>query len=130
MNVLFVCTENAGRSQLAEHLFNTAAPEGHEARSSGTKPREAIYPTVVEALAKRGIEAGKARTKVLDQDLIDWADRVVTMGCADECPATGKPTEDWDLQDVKDLPPEEVELVAADIEVRIRGLLEDAPASG
>lgn len=123
MNILFVCTENAGRSQIAEHLFGFSARGFHQARSAGTRPAEAVYPTVVEALARRGIDASAARPKPLTQDLLEWADRVVTMGCGDECPVTGKPTEDWDLPDLKGLSADEVHEVAVQIAARLSKLL-------
>ena len=125
MNVLFVCTENAGRSQLAEHLFDVSAKGFHEARSAGTRPRDEVYPTVVEALRLRGVDASDARPKPLTQDLIDWADRVVTMGCGDECPATGKPTEDWELPDVAGKSQEEVEEIAVEVAKRLSKLLKE-----
>jgi protein-tyrosine-phosphatase len=124
MNVLFVCTENAGRSQIAEHLFNAAAGDHHRARSAGTRPRAAVYPDVVETLRRRGMDATSARPKALTTDLLDWADRVVTMGCGDECPVTGKPTEDWELPDVRGAPAEGVERIAEEIDRRMSGLLE------
>jgi protein-tyrosine-phosphatase len=123
VNILFVCTENAGRSQLAEHLFNASAGRLHEARSAGTKPREAVYPEVIEALRLRGIDAAGAVPKALTPKLIDWADRVVTMGCGDECPVTGKPTEDWDLPDVAGKSQAEVEEVSVEVAKRLSGLL-------
>jgi arsenate reductase len=125
MNVLFVCTENAGRSQIAEHLFNASVSDKHEARSAGTRPRHAIHPEVVEVLGRRGVKAPGARPKPLSPDLLDWADRVVTMGCGDECPVTGKPTEDWELLDVKGATGEQVEGIALEIERRMAGLLRE-----
>ena len=123
MNVLFVCTENAGRSQLAEHLFNASAAGLHEARSAGTKPREAVYPEVIEALRLRGIDATGAVPKSLTPELTEWADRVYTMGCGDECPVTGKPTEEWDLPDVAGKSQAEVEEIAVEVAKRLSGLL-------
>lgn len=130
MNVLFVCTENAGRSQLAEHLFNAAARDHHQARSAGTRPRDAVYPDVVEALRRRGVDATGAHPKPLSTDLLNWADRVVTMGCGDECPVTGKPTEDWELPDVRGASAEDVEGIAEEIDRRMARLLGelDVPA--
>jgi protein-tyrosine-phosphatase len=125
VNVLFVCTENAGRSQIAEHLFNASA-QGHDhARSAGTRPAEPVHPAVVEVLAARGIDASGARPKPLSDDLIAWADRVVTMGCGDQCPVTGKPTEDWDLPDVAGLPAAEVQEVAVRIAARLAKMLKE-----
>jgi arsenate reductase len=130
VNVLFVCTENAGRSQIAEHLFNAAARDHHHARSAGTRPRDAVYPDVVEALRRRGVDAAGAYPKPLSTDLLDWADRVVTMGCGDECPVTGKPTEDWELADVGGASAEKVEGIAEEIGRRMARLLGelDVPA--
>lgn len=129
MNVLFVCTENAGRSQLAEHLFNATADDHHQARSAGTRPRDQVYPDVVRSLSRRGVDATGARPKPLTPDLLEWADRVVTMGCGDECPVTGKPTEDWDLADVRGATAEGVESIAQDIERRLGRLFEELDAS-
>jgi arsenate reductase len=125
VNVLFVCTENAGRSQLAEHMFNAAAGGQHHARSAGTRPREAVYPDVIKALRARGIEPTGPRPKPLTPELLGWADRVVTMGCGDECPVTGKPTEDWALPDVRGASAADVEKIAAEIGRRMTRLLED-----
>lgn len=129
MNVLFVCTENAGRSQIAEHLFNAAASDRHKARSAGTRPRDAVYPAVVETLGRRDVDATAARPKALTPDLLKWADRVVTMGCGDECPVTGKPTEDWDLPDVRGASAGGVEKIADEIDRRMAGLLEELGTS-
>ena len=130
MNVLFVCTENAGRSQLAEHLFNAAAGDHHRARSAGTRPRVSVYPDVIATLRRRGIDATGARPKALTTDLLEWADRVVTMGCGDECPVTGKPTEDWELPDVRGASAEGVVRIAEEINRRTTRLRDElgAPA--
>lgn len=125
MNVLFVCKENAGRSQLAEHLFNASVRGLHEGRSAGTTPREEVYPAVLQALTRRGIDAGAARPKPLTDELLTWADRLVTMGCADECPAAGVPTEDWELQDVGPASQEQVEEIAVEIAKRLSKLLRE-----
>jgi len=125
VNVLFVCKENAGRSQLAEHLFNASVGGVHEARSAGTTPREAVHPTVIEALRLRGVDASGASTKALTTELTDWADRVVTMGCGDECPVTGKPTEDWELADVAGASQDEVEEIAVQVAKRLSKLLKE-----
>jgi arsenate reductase len=129
VNVLFVCTENAGRSQIAEHLFNAAARDHHRARSAGTRPRDAVYPDVVRVLKSRGVDATGAQPKPLTPDLLRWADRVVTMGCGDECPVTGKPTEDWELPDVRGASAEGVEKIAEEISRRMARLLDELDAS-
>jgi len=123
VNVLFVCKENAGRSQLAAHMFNASVLGLHEARSAGSTPRDSVYPTVIEALRLRGIDASGATTKPLTTELTDWADRVVTMECGDECPNTGKPTEDWELPDIAGKSQDEVEEIAVEIAKRLSKLL-------
>jgi len=125
VNVLFVCRENAGRSQLAEHLFDASAGGLHEARSAGTTPAAAIYPTVIEALRLRGVDPSGATPKPLTEELTGWADRVVTMGCGDECPVAGKPTEDWELPDVAGASQEEVEEIAVQVARRLSKLLKE-----
>src|SRR5437763_15965153 len=125
MHVLFVCTENAGRSQIAEHLFNASANGLHEAHSAGTKPAASVHPAVIDVLASRGVDASGARPKALTGDLIDWADRVVTMGCGDECPVTGKPTEEWDFPDVAGASQDEVERIAVEIAKRLSTLMNE-----
>jgi arsenate reductase len=125
VNVLFVCRENAGRSQLAAGLFNASVRGLHEARSAGSKPRDAVYPEVIEALRLHGVDATGATPKPLTTDLTDWADRVVTMGCGDECPNTGKPTEDWDLPDVAGKSQDEVEEIAVEVAKRLSKLLHE-----
>jgi arsenate reductase len=125
VNVLFVCRENAGRSQLAEGLFNASVRGLHEARSAGSAARDAVYPEVIEALRLRGVDASEAVTKGLTPELTEWADRVVTMGCGDECPVTGKPTEDWDLPDVAGKSQSEVEEIAVEVAKRLSKLLRE-----
>jgi len=126
VHLLFVCTENAGRSQIAEHLFNASVGgTGHQARSAGTKPAHAVHPAVVEVLAGRGVDATQAVPKGLTAELTEWADRVVTMGCGDQCPVTGKPTEDWDLPDVAGRSVPEVQEVTVRIAARLAKLLKE-----
>src|SRR5947208_1766749 len=104
-------------------MFNASALGLHEARSAGTTPRDAVYPTVIEALRVRGVDAAGAVPQALSVELTDWADRVVTMGCGDECPVTGKPTEDWDLPDVGEKSQAEVEEAAVEVAKRLSKLL-------
>ena len=78
---------------------------------------------MVEALRLRGVDASEAVPKALTPELTDWADRVVTMGCGDECPVTGKPTEDWDPPDVAGKSQAEVEEVAVEVAKRLSKLL-------
>jgi arsenate reductase len=123
--VLFVCLHNAGRSQISEALFARAAGDGHEARSAGTTPAERVHPEVLAAMRELGIDlAGRTPRKLTDEDA-EWADVVVTMGCGDECPyLPGKRYIDWDLEDPKGRPLEDVCATRDEIERRVAGLIE------
>jgi arsenate reductase len=126
MNVLFVCIQNAGRSQMAEALFERAADARHEARSAGSRPAERVHPEVVEVMRERDMDLADRTPRGLDRSDLEWADLVVTMGCGDECPVIpGKRYVDWELADPAGLPLEEVRAVRDEIERRISALLTD-----
>jgi protein-tyrosine-phosphatase len=98
--VVFVCVQNAGRSQMAEALFNRAAEGRALARSAGSRPAEAVHPIVVEGMAEIGIDLSAAKPKGIGPDVLDGADWVVTMGCGDECPVVpGAKRVDWEVAD-------------------------------
>ena len=126
MNVLFVCLHNAGRSQMSQALFERAAGAGHQARSAGTEPATRVHPNVVAAMREVGIDLGGRVPQLLTNDLAQWADVVITMGCGDACPVIpGTRYIDWELPDPKDLPLDEVRDIRADIEQRVSGLVKD-----
>ena len=107
--VLFVCVQNAGRSQMAEALFTAVAEGRHEARSAGTAPAEHVHPEVVAAMRELGVDLESRVPHELDQADAEWADVIVTMGCGDACPyIPGKRYVDWELEDPAGLPPDEV----------------------
>jgi arsenate reductase (thioredoxin) len=122
--LLFVCLHNAGRSQMSEALFTRAAAGQHEARSAGTEPGAGIHPEVVEAMNELGIDlAGRIPRKLSTADA-EWADVVVTMGCGDKCPyIPGKRYLDWELEDPKGQPIEEVRRTRDEIERRVIELI-------
>lgn len=123
-HVLFVCLHNAGRSQISEALFERAAEGRHEARSAGTNPGERVHPEVAEAMSEIGIEIADRAPQKLKRDQAEWADVVVTMGCGDECPyIPGKRYIDWELEDPKGRPVEEVRATRDEIERRVGDLL-------
>jgi arsenate reductase (thioredoxin) len=123
--VLFVCVRNAGRSQMAETLFERAADGRHEARSAGSRPAERVHPEVVTAMAELGIDLSGRVPQGLTQADAEWADVVVTMGCGDECPfIPGKRYIDWDLEDPGGRPLEDVRGIRDDIARRVDGLLQ------
>ena len=121
--VLFVCHQNAGRSQMSQALFDRIADGRHESRSAGTRPADRVHPVVVEAMREIGIDVAAHRPQKLTDDLARWADLVVTMGCGDECPyIPGKRYIDWDLPDPAGQPLDHVRLVRDDIDGRVREL--------
>ena len=123
-NVLFVCKQNAGRSQMSDALFARAAGGRHESRSAGTRPAEQVHPVVAEAMREIGIDISGNRPQKLTDDLAQWADVVVTMGCGDECPyIPGKRYIDWDLTDPADKPLADVRAIRDDIRRRVGDLL-------
>ena len=129
--VLFVCIQNAGRSQIAQALFERAAAGRHEARSAGSRPAAAVHPEVVDVMAEAGIDLSGKVPHELDMEDMRWADLLVTMGCGDECPyVPGKRYIDWELRDPKDLPIEEVRAVRDHIEQRVAGLVKELDLAG
>jgi len=122
--VLFVCLHNAGRSQMSQALFERAAGGRHEARSAGTEPAERVHPEVVEAMRELDIDLAGRTPRKLSDELAEWADVVVTMGCGDACPyIPGKRYVDWDLPDPTSLPLDEVRALRDDIAHRTEALV-------
>jgi len=124
--VLFVCVENAGRSQMAEAF---AKKHGMNARSAGTIPSAQINPTVVDAMRERGIDISSNQPKILTPELIRDARLVVTMGCSIEeaCPKPivaqmQKKLIEWHLEDPKGKPLGEVRKIRDEIESKVRDL--------
>src|SRR5437867_3909536 len=96
-NVLFVCVQNAGRSQIAQALYEQL---GGSARSAGSNPAADVHPVVVEAMREVGVDLDGRVPRGLARDDVEWADLVVTMGCGDACPVLpGKRYLDWNLPD-------------------------------
>jgi arsenate reductase (thioredoxin) len=124
--VLFVCLHNAGRSQISKALFDWAANGRHESESAGTEPGERVHPEVVEAMNQLGIDLSTRTPQKLTNELAEWADVVVTMGCGDACPyIPGKLYLDWDLPDPKNRPVDEVRVLRDDIERRAPELVRE-----
>lgn len=125
-HVLFVCLQNAGRSQMSQALFERAAAGRHSAASAGTTPAGAVHPEVVAVMAEAGIGLRDRRPKMLTMELAEQADVVVTMGCGDECPVIpGKRYIDWELPDPKGRPVEEVRAIRDDIARRVAALVDE-----
>jgi arsenate reductase (thioredoxin) len=127
--VLFVCVQNAGRSQLAAALLNHYAGGRVHVRTAGSAPAGEIHPEVAQALAARGIDVGEEFPKPLTDEVVAAADVVVTMGCGDACPIyPGKRYEDWEVGDPAGAEPVRVRAIADEIEARVVRLLESLPA--
>ena len=121
--VLFVCVQNAGRSQMAEALFTAVSEGRHEARSAGTAPAERVHPEVVAAMRELGVDLESRVPHELDQADAEWTDVIVTMGCGDACPyVPGKRYVDWELEDPAGLPPGEVRRIRDEIAERTKAL--------
>jgi len=121
--VLFVCLQNAGRSQMSAALFERAAQGRHHALSAGTTPADRVHPEVVEVMRELGIDLSERTPQLLTRDLAERADVVVTMGCGDACPyIPGKRYIDWDLSDPAGLPIDQVRAIGDDIATRIEAL--------
>ena len=122
--VLFVCVGNASRSQMAEAFFNHLAKGKTRAISAGTEPASAVDPKTIEVMREVGIDISAAKPKALTMEMVDQADRVVTMGCGVDgiCPAGFVDTEDWQLDDPKGKPIDDVRRIRDEIKGRVETL--------
>jgi arsenate reductase len=124
--VLFVCVENAGRSQMAAALLKRYAKGRVLVRSAGSEPANAVNPAVVEALAEVGIDISGEVPKGLTDEAVREADAVVTMGCGDACPVyPGKRYVDWELEDPAGKSLEGVRRIRDEIDRRVRTLADE-----
>jgi arsenate reductase (thioredoxin) len=122
--VLFVCVQNSGRSQLAAGLLHQRAAGLVHVRSAGSDPAEVINPNVVKAMAEVGVDLSQEFPKPLTDEVVRAADAVVTMGCGDACPIyPGKRYEDWELDDPAEKTLDEVRVIRDQIDERVRELL-------
>jgi protein-tyrosine-phosphatase len=122
--VLFLCTHNAGRSQMALGFFTHLAGEGAVAWSGGSDPAGRINPSAVAAMAERGIDISGEYPKPWTDEIVRAADVVITMGCGDACPVfPGRRYEDWDIDDPAGKGVEDVRPIRDEIERRVHHLL-------
>jgi arsenate reductase len=122
--VLFLCTHNAGRSQMALGFFTHLAGDAATAWSGGSEPGVEVNPAAVAAMAERGIDISGEYPKPWTDEIVRAADVVVTMGCGDACPIfPGKRYEDWDLADPAGLGVDAVRPIRDEVERRVRNLL-------
>jgi arsenate reductase len=124
--VLFVCTHNAGRSQMAAALLDHHARGRVHVRSAGSEPAEKLNPAVVAAMDEWGIDLSREFPKPLTDEVVQAADAVITMGCGDACPIyPGTRYLDWELDDPAGRPVEQVRAIRDEIDRRVQQLLEE-----
>ncbi|MFD1662794.1 low molecular weight phosphatase family protein [Streptomyces caeni] len=126
--VLFVCSHNAGRSQLAAALLKHRAAGRVAVSSAGTHPGPAVEPYVVQALTEAGADPAAAFPKPLTDEVVQAADIVITMGCGDACPIVpGRRYLDWPVADPEGAPIDVVRRIRDDLDARITDLLAGLP---
>jgi len=124
--VLFVCVENACRSQMAEAFLNKLSSGKIVASSAGVKPAERVNPKAVEVMREIGIDMSKQKPKMLTREVIEEADKVITMGCgADVCPAPLVESEDWGIEDLSGKSMEKFREVRDEIKRRVEKLIKE-----
>jgi arsenate reductase (thioredoxin) len=122
--VLFACIHNSGRSVAAQVLTRHYAGDAVEVRSAGSEPGAGVNPVVAQVLAERGLPVTDHVPTLLDRDLVEGADVVVTMGCGETCPVfPGKRYEDWPVHDPAGQDLETVRGIVDDLDRRVRALL-------
>ena len=122
--VLFVCTHNAGRSQMAQSLFERHAPADVRAESAGQEPADRVWPEVVEAMAEIGVDLSGRRPTKLTVEMQLHADWAITLACGAQCPYVPTTVEDWDIPDPAGRPIEEVRAIRDAVEVRVKDLID------
>jgi len=123
---LFVCVQNAGRSQMAEGFFRKYAPKEYEAISAGTMPVSEINPLAVQVMSEVGVDISTQKSKEITEDMIRNSSKVVNMGCMDKesCPTLFlQNLLDWNIEDPKDKPVEKVREIRDEIDQRVKELV-------
>ena len=127
-SVLFVCVQNAGRSQMAEGFFKKYAPKEYEGISAGTMPVSEINPLAVEVMREVGIDISGQKSKEITEDMIRNSSKIVNMGCMDKvsCPTLFlQNLLDWNIEDPKDKQIEKVREIRDEIEQRVKEFVAD-----
>ena len=126
--VLFVCVENAGRSQIAEGFFKKLAPSEYEGISAGTIPVSEINPLAIKAMKEVDIDISDNKSKLVTNEMIEESDSVVNMGCMDKesCPALFvEEIDDWVIEDPKGKSIEEIRKIRDSIETKVKKLVSE-----
>jgi len=127
-SVLFVCVQNAGRSQMAEGFFKKYAPKEYEGISAGTMPVSEINPLAVEVMREVDIDISDQKSKEITEDMIRNSSKIVNMGCMDKvsCPTLFlQNLLDWNIEDPKDKQIEKMREIRDEIEQRVKELVAD-----
>jgi protein-tyrosine-phosphatase len=128
--VLFLCTHNAGRSQMAMGFFKHLAGARADVYSGGSEPADELNPAVIAAMAEKGIDITAEQPKRWTMDMLEAVDVVITMGCGDSCPALpGRRYEDWVLADPAGQSLEAIRPIRDEIEQRVGTLLDQLGVS-
>jgi arsenate reductase len=128
--VLFVCVQNAGRSQMAAALLDHYAEGRVHVRSAGSAPADEINPDAIKAMSELGLDVSKEFPKPMTDEVVQAADAVITMGCGDACPIyPGKRYEDWEVDDPAETDLDGVRRIRDDIGDRVRTLLAELTAA-
>jgi protein-tyrosine-phosphatase len=126
--VLFVCVENAGRSQMAEAFANEYGKDKVEALSAGTMPANEVNPVVLQVMLEKGFDLSKNKPKLITGQMVQEADMIIVMGCSAQgfCPAPLlNKVVDWGIEDPKDKPTENVRAIRDEIERKVKMLLNE-----
>jgi arsenate reductase len=124
--VLFVCVENAARSQMAEAFLNKLSSGKMAATSAGVKPAKEVNPMAIEDMREIGIDMSKQKPKMLTAEMVKAADKVITMGCgADVCPAPPVESEGWGIRDPSGKSIETFREVRDEIKKRVEKLIKE-----
>jgi protein-tyrosine-phosphatase len=124
--ILFVCVENAGRSQIAEGFFHKYCPAGYEPQSAGTKPVGTVNSLAVEAMKEIGIDISTHKPKMISDSMVQHATTIINMGCMDKesCPTLFvNGIIDWSIPDPKEKSLEEIRKIRDQIEYKIKELV-------
>lgn len=125
-SILFVCVENAGRSQMAEGFFNKYSPKGYKGISAGTKPVSQINPIAIDVMKEAGIDISNQKSKELTEDMMRNSLNIVNMGCMEKesCPTLFlQNLLDWNIEDPKNKPIEKVREIRDEIDQRVKELV-------
>ena len=126
--VLFVCVENAGRSQMAEAFTKTYGKGKLEATSAGTMPAKDVNPVVVQVMTEKGIDLSENKPKLITSEMVQEVDMIIVMGCSAEgfCPAPLlNKVIDWEIEDPKGKPIEKVREIRDQIERKVKALVDE-----